>query len=123
VLSSKLDHIYYTLLCIYICTVLSSKLDQIYYTLLCIYMHSAEQQVRSYLLHTFMHIYICTLLSSKLDHIYYTLLCIYMHSAAVAPFTSPWQQSMQLCGSQNQFPELNQHKLDFLHLILVCRIT
>jgi hypothetical protein len=77
-LSSKLDHIYYTLLCIYMHSAEQQVRSYLLHTFIHIYMHTAEQQVRSYLLHTFMQIYICTLLSSKLDHIYYTLLCIYI---------------------------------------------
>ncbi len=34
-----------------------------------------------------------------------------------------YQQRVQLCGAKNHYPEPNQHRLDFLHPILLCRIT
>ncbi len=44
-----------------------------------------------------------------------------VQSAAV-PFTS-YGQPAPLCCEQNHFPEPNRHVLDFLHLILLCRVT
>jgi len=55
----------------------------------------------------------------KLDHIYYTLFCrctALLHLlSATATHTITW--------SPNHFPEPNWHILDFLHPILLCRIT
>jgi hypothetical protein len=56
-------------------------------------------------------------LSQQLDHIYYTLF-----SCRRTAFTSH-EQRAQLRRSENQFPELNRHMLDFLHPIVLCRIT
>jgi hypothetical protein len=57
--------------------------------------------------------------SSKLDHIHYTLFCRFR--ALLRP-----QPSMATCAimlSQNHFSESNRHMFDFVHPILLCRIT
>ncbi len=55
-----------------------------------------------------------------LDHIYYTLFC--RCTALLHLFLSATASHTIMC-SQDHFPEPNWHTLDFLHPILLCRIT
>jgi hypothetical protein len=49
----------------------------------------------------------------QVDHIYYTLFCR----------CSPAMATRAIMRSQNHFSEPNQHRLNYLHPILLCRIT
>jgi hypothetical protein len=55
----------------------------------------------------------------QLDHIYYTLSC----RCAALLRLSPAMAICAITWSQNHFPEPNWDMLDFLHPVLLCRIT